>query len=122
MIQKNILTFLKDTDLVQDMFGIAKSLASNFHKVKILPKTFSDYNPVTLLFKKQNHFFKWRLNEILLQKETVKKTVKKKDFFYNNLDKSTDIRMIWNICKTFIPRNSKLKNKTIREKHREFYK
>lgn len=78
-----------------------KTLAINVYEVEMLAKTFSDLNPVTSTFKRKNGSFRWRLNEMLLQKEMVVEDCKKnlKEFFENNLNKSTGERMAWDAVK-----------------------
>lgn len=80
MAQKNALVFLKRQRPFSrtDMVWILKILAINVYKLEMLPKTFSDHNPVTSTFKKKNGSFRWRLNEKLLQKETVVEDCEKK--------------------------------------------
>lgn len=47
------------------------------NKVKIKPD-YSDHNPVILKYKGKARTYRWRLNETLLQKESVMESCKKK--------------------------------------------
>lgn len=44
-------------------------LATGVYKVDILPKTFSDHNPVIMTSKRKNGFFRLRLKGTLLQQQ-----------------------------------------------------
>lgn len=70
---------------------ISTNLANKISKVSILPKSFSDHNPVHLLLKRKISHFRWRLNETILQKEKVIEDCKKKlnEYFDSNLEKGT---------------------------------
>lgn len=68
-------------------------------KVDILPKTFSDHNPVLLILKKRLLHYRWRLNETILQKKVLKDYKEKLKYFNNNLGKGMSLMTVWKVSK-----------------------
>lgn len=54
-----------------DTIWIARDLATKVPKIEIFPKTFSDPNPVNLIYKRKSSTFRWRLNKTVSQKEAI---------------------------------------------------
>lgn len=62
------------------MIWLSETLTSNVHKVEMLPKTLSDNYPVALILKEK--LFRWKLNEMLSQKEIVVENWEKKKLIF----------------------------------------
>nr|GEZ82414.1 hypothetical protein [Tanacetum cinerariifolium] len=87
-----------------DMFWVSKDIAVRTSKAEILTKSISDHNPIVLAIRKKIKTYRWRLNELLLQKEEIIEEAKSKlkDFFELNMNKGTEARMVWDASKAFI--------------------
>ncbi|XP_033024457.1 uncharacterized protein LOC117057724 [Lacerta agilis] len=80
-----------------DYVWTSQEIADRVNKVEILPRTLSDHNPIYLEIKGERVQTRWRMNESLFNdQEIVEKTRKSlKEYFELNLDKGTDINIVW---------------------------
>lgn len=67
---------------------ISNNLITKISKVEILPKHFSDHNPVSIVYNIKSSSFRWKPNDIL-QKEVIV------EMFQFNVVKVTDLRLVW---------------------------
>ena len=87
------------------MIWLSPNLVNKILNVEILPKTFSDHNPVQLVIKFYSKTYRWRLDEAILRKKEFIEDCKKKlnEFFEVNLDNegisNTQIKQVhgWHI-------------------------
>lgn len=54
-----------------DMYLISEHLSLKIHKMEILPKVWSDHNPVKLELEIEKREFNWRLNTNLLKDDKI---------------------------------------------------
>lgn len=81
-----------------DGLWITKDLTLRVVKIEIQPKLLSDHIPVFLSLKgKERGHRRWRPNEALLNNEEIIQKANKslKEYFEFNLNKGTDIKIIW---------------------------
>lgn len=88
-----------------DTVWVTKELDTVTEKVEILSSSISDHNPILWQMKDGlQGFWKWRLNEDILDKSEIVNNLKKdiKDYFDLNLSPNIKLSVVWDALKAVI--------------------
>lgn len=88
-----------------DAIWVSKSLLLKIRKVEIYSKTVLDHNPTTLEIREGRKITRrWRINESILNNEKILEKAKAtlREYFENNLNQETDLKIVWDASKVVI--------------------